>query len=74
MPCVTTVLPFASVIVYSKGVGPPGVSGAEAGCPTGPTCLVVVVAVVCNNGLEAVVVRVSDCDALEPTSVALQSH
>jgi len=27
-------LPFASVVVYTNGVGPPGVSGVGAGCPT----------------------------------------
>lgn len=32
----TTLLPFASVVVYTNGVGPPGVSGVEPGSPTGP--------------------------------------
>jgi hypothetical protein len=47
MPEVTTGLPFASVVVYVNGVGPPGVVGNGAGCPTGPcwACVVVAVAV-----------------------------
>ena len=39
-----TGLPFASVVVYVYGVGPPGVSGVGAGWPTGPCCPCVVVA------------------------------
>ena len=31
-----TALPFASVVVYVNGVGPPGDTGIEPGWPTGP--------------------------------------
>jgi hypothetical protein len=41
----TTGLPFASVVVYVYGVGPPGVTGVVPGWPTGPWVAVVAVAV-----------------------------
>jgi hypothetical protein len=54
-----TVLPFASVVVYVYGVGPPGVNGVEAGWPTGPwTCPAVVVAVAVGDVVGAVVAAV----------------
>lgn len=41
-----TGLPFASVVVYVYGVGPPGVNGVVPGWPTGPwTAAVATVAV-----------------------------
>jgi hypothetical protein len=40
-----TVLPFASVVVYVYGVGPPGVTGVVPGWPTGPWAAAVVAAV-----------------------------
>lgn len=39
-----TVLPFASVVVYVYGVGPPGVTGVVPGWPTGPWAAAVVAA------------------------------
>jgi len=47
----STGLPFASVVVYVYGVGPPGVVGVGAGWPTGPcwACVVVAVAVVVGD-------------------------
>lgn len=54
-----TVLPFASVVVYVYGVGPPGVNGVEAGWPTGPwTCPAVVAAVAVGDVVAAVVAAV----------------
>jgi hypothetical protein len=52
-------LPFASVVVYVYGVGPPGVNGVEAGWPTGPwTCPAVVAAVAVGDVVAAVVAAV----------------
>jgi hypothetical protein len=52
--------PFASVVVYVYGVGPPGVRGVVPGCPTtGPCWLgVVVVRVLVVVGVVPVVVGV----------------
>lgn len=51
----TTGLPFASVVVYVYGVGPPGVPGVGAGWPTGPWICVVaaVVAAIVGDVVEA---------------------
>jgi len=54
-----TVLPFASVVVYVYGVGPPGLTGVVAGWPTGPwICVAVVVAVPVGDVVGAVVAAV----------------
>ena len=54
-----TVLPFASVVVYVYGVGPPGVTGVVPGWPTGPwTCPAVVAAVAVGDVVGAVVAAV----------------
>lgn len=58
-----TGLPFASVVVYVYGVGPPGDSGVGAGWPTGPCWACVVVATV------AVVV---DGDVVEAAAAATE--
>lgn len=54
----TTILPFPSVVVYTNGVGPPGVSGVVPGCPTGPWSPGVVVTAAAVVGDE--VVRVGE--------------
>lgn len=53
-----TVLPFASVVVYVYGVGPPGLTGVVAGWPTGPWIAAVVVAVPVGDVVGAVVAAV----------------
>lgn len=54
-----TVLPFASVVVYVYGVGPPGVTGVAAGWPTGPwVTAVAAAAVVVGDVVGAVVAAV----------------
>jgi hypothetical protein len=53
-----TVLPFASVVVYVYGVGPPGVTGVVPGWPTGPWTAAVVVAVPVGDVVGAVVAAV----------------
>jgi len=62
----STGLPFASVVVYVYGVGPPGVVGVVPGTPTGPwTCPAVVVAVVVGDVVAAVVAAVEGaCEAV----------
>lgn len=51
-----TVLPFASVVVYVYGVGPPGVTGVVPGWPTGPWVTVVAAAAVAVGDVVAAVV------------------
>jgi hypothetical protein len=53
-----TGLPFASVVVYVYGVGPPGVPGVVPGWPTGPWTATTVVAVVVGDVVGAVVAAV----------------
>jgi hypothetical protein len=55
-------LPFASVVVYVNGVGPPGVVGVVPGWPTGPCWACVVVAV-------ATAVVVGDVAAVDAAAV-----
>ena len=52
VPVASTGLPFASVVVYVYGVGPPGLNGVGPGWPTGPcwTCVVVAAAVAAVDG------------------------
>lgn len=53
----TVETPFASVVVYTNGVGPPGVTGVVPGCPT--TCgVVVTAALVVGDVVEDVVAGV----------------
>jgi len=54
-----TVLPFASVVVYVYGVGPPGVTGVVPGWPTGPWTDAVAVAVATWDVIGAVVAAVA---------------
>lgn len=56
----STGLPFASVVVYVYGVGPPGLNGVVPGWPTGPcwTCVVVAAAAVDADVVEADVAAV----------------
>ncbi len=59
MAVAITGLPFASVVVYVYGVGPPGVNGVVPGWPTGPwTWAWVVVAVAVRAVVGAVVAAV----------------
>jgi hypothetical protein len=59
----STGLPFASVVVYVYGVGPPGVNGVVPGWPTGPCCCVVAVATVAVVVGEAVEADVAAVEA-----------
>jgi hypothetical protein len=52
-----TVLPFASVVVYVYGVGPPGVTGVVPGWPT-TTAVVAAAAVAVGDVVGAVVAAV----------------
>ena len=57
----STGLPFASVVVYVYGVGPPGLNGVVPGWPTGPcwTCVVVAAAAADADVVEADVAAVA---------------
>jgi hypothetical protein len=69
-----TVLPFASVVVYVYGVGPPGLTGAVAGWPTGPWTCVAVVAAVAVGDVVGAVVAAAVVAAVEAVWVAWEAE